>query len=79
MEGKPEFKPGNHFKEVLLLVFIGVGFYVGLSNLTEVTGAVWAVIRLFTPLFVGGVIAFILNVPMHFFEQLCDDCYRKKG
>ena len=79
MEGKPEFKPGNHFKEVLLLVLIGVGFYVGLSNLTEVTGAVWAVIRLFTPLFVGGVIAFILNVPMHFFEQLCDDCYRKKG
>ena len=49
MEGKPEFKPGNHFKEVLLLVLIGVGFYVGLSNLTEVTGAVWAVIRLFTP------------------------------
>ena len=79
MEGKPEFKPGNHFKEVLLLVFIGVGFYVGLSNLTEVTGAVWSVIRLFTPLLVGGVIAFILNVPMHFFEQLCDDCYRKKG
>ena len=79
MEGKPEFKPENHFKEVLLLVLIGVGFYVGLSNLTEVTGAVWAVIRLFTPLFVGGIIAFILNVPMHFFEQLCDDCYRKKG
>ena len=79
MEGKPEFKPGNHFKEVLLLVLIGVGFYVGLSNLTEVTGAVWSVIRLFTPLLVGGVIAFILNVPMHFFEQLCDDCYRKKG
>ncbi len=79
MGEKPEYKPGNNFKDILLLVLIGVGFYVGLSNLSDVTDAVWSVVSLFMPLFVGGIIAFILNVPMHFFEKKCDEIYRKKG
>lgn len=79
MGEKPEFKRGSNFREILLLVLIGVGFYVGLSNLKDVTGAVWSVVSLFAPLFVGGVIAYILNVPMRFFERLCDELYCRKG
>ena len=68
MEGKPDKK----FLSTLLLVLFGVGFYVGLSNLPAVAKSIWAVASLFAPLAVGGVIAFILNVPMHFFEKQCD-------
>lgn len=74
MEGKPDKK----FLNTMLLILFGVGFYVGLSNLPVVAESVWTVVSLFTPLIVGGVIAFILNVPMHFFEKQCDKIYNKK-
>lgn len=74
MEGKPDKK----FLDTVLLILIGVGFYVGLSNLPVVAEGVWSVATLFAPLAVGGIIAFILNVPMHFFEKLCDKLYSKK-
>lgn len=71
MEEKSSMKPerGGNFKETLLLILIGVVFYVALSHLPVVAGAAWSVISLFTPLIVGGAIAFILNVPMNFFER----------
>lgn len=74
MEGKPDKK----FLDTLLLILFGVGFYVGLSNLPMVAESVWSVATLFTPLAVGGIIAFILNVPMHFFEKQCDELYNRK-
>ena len=74
MEGKPDKK----FLDTLLLILFGVGFYVGLSNLPMVAESVWSVATLFTPLAVGGIIAFILNVPMHFFEKQCDKLYNRK-
>lgn len=74
MEGKPDKK----FLDTVLLILIGVGFYVGLSNLPVVAEGVWSVAALFAPLAVGGIIAFILNVPMHFFEKQCDKLYNKK-
>ncbi len=74
MEGKPDKK----FLNTMLLILFGVGFYVGLSNLPVVAESVWTVASLFTPLVVGGMIAFILNVPMHFFEKQCDKIYNRK-
>ena len=75
MEGKKDKK----FFDILLLILLGVGAYVSLSNLPVVAESIWTVISLFMPLIVGGVIAFVLNVPMHFFEKQCDRIYRKKG
>ncbi|MDD7602254.1 MAG: AI-2E family transporter [Firmicutes bacterium] len=78
-----EEKSGNgrkgSFREALLLILIGVGAFVGLSHLDIVGSRVWSVIRLFMPLIIGGIVAFILNVPMHFFEKQCDRLSGKKG
>jgi len=74
MEEKSSMKSerGEKFRETLLLILIGVVFYVALSHLPVVAGAAWSVISLFTPLIVGGAIAFILNVPMNYFERQYD-------
>lgn len=67
-----EEKRSSKFKETLLLILIGIGFFVGLSHLDVVGNWIWRIISLFMPLIVGGAIAFILNVPMHFFEKQFD-------
>ncbi len=53
-------------KENLILVIVGVTLLVALFNLKTVAGAFGSLIGLVMPLIVGGVIAFILNVPMNF-------------
>lgn len=63
---------GVQFREAVLLILIGAGALVGLSHIDVVGTKVWAVVSLFMPLIIGGIVAFILNVPMHFFEKQCD-------
>ena len=67
------------FKETLVLILIGVVSFVGLSHLRLVAGTAWAVISLFMPLIVGGAIAFVLNVPMTFFERQYDKLTAKNS
>ena len=71
-------KEKNKFKQNIILVVLGVTLLVALMNFKTVAGVVGTVIGLFMPLIVGGVIAFILNVPMHFFEKQIDRINRKK-
>ena len=59
----------GQFKETAILILIGVVAFVVLSHLDVVGEKIWWVVSLFMPLIVGGVMAFILNVPMHFFEK----------
>ena len=66
------------FKQNLILVIAGVALLAALMNFKTVAGVIGTVIGLFMPLIVGGVIAFILNVPMHFFEKQIDKVIRKK-
>ncbi len=65
-------KRDEKFKQNLILVISGVTLLVALMNFKAVMGVIGTVIGLFMPLIVGGVIAFILNVPMHFFEKQID-------
>lgn len=65
------------WKENLLLILLGVAFFVAISHLRVVGEAIWSVISLFMPLIVGGVIAFLLNVPMHFFEKKIEKLYTR--
>lgn len=71
-------KMNKQFKNTLILVVTGVILYVALINLKLVLGCAWGVISLFMPLIVGGAIAFILNVPMGFFEKQIDRLNRKR-
>ena len=65
-----DIKPDNKFKQNLLLVVIGVLLISALINL---------IIGLFMPLLVGGAIAFVINVPMSFFERQIDRLSQKTG
>ena len=65
-------KGNSRFKENILLVIIGVLLFVGLTHLSYVMSGVSYVIGLIMPLIVGCAIAFILNVPMCFFEKYFD-------
>ena len=67
-----DMKPDNKFKENLLLVVIGVLLISALMNFSEVLGVVNLIVGLFMPLLVGGAIAFVMNVPMSFFERQID-------
>ena len=67
----------KNFKQNLILVILGVTLLVALINLKSVTAAIGVFLGLFMPLIVGGIMAFILNVPMGFFEKQFDRLDRK--
>ena len=62
-------KKDEKFRQNLILVITGVALFVALTNLKTVTGVMGTVAGYFMPLVTGGIIAFILNVPMSFFER----------
>ena len=64
-----EQKPDKSLKNSLLLVIVGVTLLVALQHLNLVAGALGMMIGLIMPLIAGGIIAFILNVPMNFLEK----------
>ena len=51
------------------LVFGGIAFYFGLTHFNTVTHWASALIGLCTPVVIGGIIAFLLNVPMTAIEN----------
>ena len=57
------------FKKNVMLIVIGVTLLVALMNFGVVFSAVMSVLGLFSPLVVGGIIAFVLNVPMKGIEK----------
>lgn len=63
------YKGDSRFKENVILVILGVTLLVALPNLRTVAKAAGILIGLIMPLIAGGIIAFILNVPMNFFER----------
>ncbi len=68
----------GRFKQNIILMVLGVTLLVALMNFKTVAGVIGTVFGLFMPLIVGGIIAFILNVPMHFFEKQFDRINSKK-
>ena len=68
----------GRFKQNIILVVLGVSLLVALMNFKTVAGVIGTAIGHFMPLIVGGIIAFILNVPMHFFEKQIDRINSKK-
>ncbi|MCF0143735.1 MAG: AI-2E family transporter [Firmicutes bacterium] len=60
------------FMQAALLIFMGIAFAAILMNLSGVLGWVAKAIGIITPLLIGGGIAFVLNVPMSFFERKLD-------
>ena len=64
-------------KKIMGLIAFGILLYVGLQNTKMVSSALRYLVGLNAPFLIGGCIAFILNVPMRFFEKKIFT--RKKG
>lgn len=56
------------FKQNLLLIGFGVGLYAVLMHLSDVLALLRSAAGIFMPLIAGGIIAFVLNVPMRGIE-----------
>lgn len=72
-----DYKPDSKFKENLILVITGVVLWAALAHFGTVLSGFSYVIGLIMPLIVGGGIAFVLNVPMCFFERHYDKIAQK--
>ncbi len=73
-------KLSSRFKENVILVILGATLLVALPNLQTVAKGAGVLIGLIMPLIAGGIIAFILNVPMNFFERRIDRiCAKQVG
>lgn len=73
-----DIKPDNKFKQILLLIIIGIVLFAALLNFSEVLGIMQYALGLCMPLIVGAAMAFIMNVPMHFFEKQIDRLQRRR-
>lgn len=56
-------------KKVLLIITFTVLLLVGLQNFSSVTGFFGAIGSVLSPFLLGAAIAFLLNIPMRFFER----------
>lgn len=68
---------GQEKKRALLLIAFGVTLFAALTNFSAVILALERCAKLVLPLFVGLILAFVLNVPMTFFEKQLERLKRK--
>lgn len=65
------------FKRALLLITFGVVLFVGLEHISSVTSFVLRAMILILPVFIGLLLAFVLNVPTCGFEKLLNKMFSK--
>lgn len=63
-----EFKL-NSKKNLMMVIAFAICLYWGLNHLGALQGALGRIFGILSPFLLGGAIAFILNVPMKFFER----------
>lgn len=68
------------FKKLLILIFAGILFYLGLNNLGVVLDKIGILLDVIFPFILGACLAFIINVPMSRIEKaLFEKTNIKKG
>lgn len=56
-------------KTLMLLILFAVVLNAAVHNLGAVTGGIDTLLGILSPLLIGLALAFLLNIPMHFFEE----------
>ena len=69
----------KRFRENLILMIIGIVLLVLLMNLGSIVFFLKNLVVILLPIFVGLIIAFVLNVPMRAFERLFGRLLQKKS
>ena len=67
------------FKENLILVAVGSVLLVSLMNISAIAEFLSGLIVILLPIFVGLIIAFVLNVPMRAFEKIFSRLLARKN
>lgn len=66
------------FKKSLLLIIVAIIGYWAINNLTTVGNIFSTILNILFPFVLGGALAFILNIPMTFFEKKLLKTKKKK-
>ena len=61
----------NNMKKICQLLVFAALLCLVVIHIEEATGVVFTVIDILKPFIIGGVMAFILNIPMRFIENKC--------
>ena len=61
---------GKENKRILGFIAFGVILYAALMNISDVANGLQTLTALLLPVFVGLILAFVINVPMKAFEKL---------
>lgn len=69
----------ENMKRTAELIAFAILLFMGIQHLDVVLGCIGAVWGLFFPFILGAAIAFVLNIPMKFFERHIFERWRKKG
>ncbi len=67
----------KNFKKSLILVIVGVVLFAALLNFSAILGFAAKIFAVLLPIFVGLIIAFVLNVPMKGYENLLSKIFKK--
>jgi predicted PurR-regulated permease PerM len=59
----------RNVRKILYIVVVSIIVFLGLQNIGAVMGVIQAGLGLLTPFFLGGAMAFILNVPLQLIEK----------
>lgn len=65
-------------KQILKIVIIGIIIYWLLNNFGVITNVFGNILNILSPFILGGIMAFILNIPMSFFERKFSKGNKKK-
>lgn len=60
----------KNVRKILFIITLSIIVYLILKNISEVIGAVRHGIGILTPIWIGIALAFLINLPMKFFERL---------
>jgi len=61
---------GSHYLKILGIVIAGILFYTIINNLGKVGNVFSFILGVFSPIIIGLCLAFILNLPLRFFEEI---------
>ena len=71
-------KNNSDLKKWLILILVAIVAYWGINNLATVGSVINTVIDIIFPFILGGALAYILNIPMSFFERKFTRTEKKK-
>lgn len=69
----------NDFQKILILILISILSYWGITNIGNIISFIGNIFSIISPFIIGACLAFILNIPMSYFERKINEVRKKKN